>query len=151
MSNKNKLTKPFNKKSYTQTSKINIENIICIKDSFPTLSSRKIKEINNIIHKSNMVKPKIRMTTKGPLHKQVIILMNKSNRKVIMKQANFHINNINRHLKDANSKNFANFVCLENHEVIITTNQTVSAQNMSIIDNCVREIENINSKHIDIP
>ena len=68
-----------------------------------------------------------------------------------MKQANFHINNINKHLKYANSKNFANFVCLENNGVVITTNQTAFAQNISIINNCIREIENINSKYIDTP
>ena len=98
-----------------------------------------------------MIKPKIRITTKRPSYKQVVILMNKSNRKVIMKQANFHINNINKHLKYANSKNFANFVCLENNGVVITTNQTAFAQNISIINNCIREIENINSKYIDTP
>jgi len=52
---------------------------------------------------------------------------------------------------NTNSKNFANFVCLKNNKVVITTNQTAFAQNMSIINNCIREIENIDSKYIDIP
>ena len=65
--NKSKLTKLTYKKSYVQTSKINIEDIIYIKDLFPTLSPRKIKEISNIIHKSNIAKPKLKMTTKEPL------------------------------------------------------------------------------------
>ena len=62
--NKSKLTKLTYKKLYVQTSKINIEDIIYIKDFFPTLSPRKIKEISNIIHKSNIAKPKLKMTTK---------------------------------------------------------------------------------------
>lgn len=85
MLNRSKLTKPIFKRLYVQASKINIKDIIHIKNLFPTLSSRKIKEINNIVYKSNIVKPKIRMTTKGLLQKQVIILMNKSNAEFIIK------------------------------------------------------------------
>jgi len=67
-----------------------------------------------------MVKPKIRITTKELLCKQVIVPMNKSNGKVIMKQANFLIDNINKCLKDTKSKNFANFIYLEDNRVVIT-------------------------------
>jgi len=49
-----------------------------------------------------MVKPKINITTKGPLRKQIIILMSKSNAEVTLNQAKFLIININRHLKKAN-------------------------------------------------
>jgi len=61
-SNKNKSTNTINnKKSYTSALKINIEDII---DILPTLSLKKIVNINNIINKSNTVKPKINITTK---------------------------------------------------------------------------------------
>jgi len=36
-----------NKKSYAQASKLNVENIIYIKDAFPSLSLKKIMEVNN--------------------------------------------------------------------------------------------------------
>jgi len=39
-----------------------------------------------------------------------------------MKQANFYIVNINRQLKEANLRTFADFIYLENNGVIITTN-----------------------------
>ena len=39
-----------NKNSYAQTSKSNIENIICIKDAFLKLSTMKVIKINNIIN-----------------------------------------------------------------------------------------------------
>ena len=39
-----------------------------------------------------------------------------------MKQANFHIVNINKQLKEANLRTFADFIHLENNGVIITTN-----------------------------
>ena len=59
-----------------------------------------------------MVKPKIRMTTKELSYKQVIVSINNRSGEVIMKQANFYINNINRCLKDANLKTLAGFVHL---------------------------------------
>jgi len=92
----------------------------------------------------------MRITTKEPLQKQVIILMNKSNAEFTIKQANFYIVNINRQLKEANSKTFTNFICLENNGVIITTNQATSVQDMSIIYKYIRKTENINSEHINI-
>ena len=84
-SNKSKLTNTINnKKSYAQTSKINIEDIIHIKDTFLTLSSKKIVNINNIINKSNIVKPKINMTIKELLTKQIIIPISKNNTEIIL-------------------------------------------------------------------
>ena len=77
------LIKSTIKKFYAQASKINIKDIIYIKNMFLTLTPKKIVEVNNIINKSSMVKPKIKMTTKGPLKKQVIILMSESNSNII--------------------------------------------------------------------
>jgi len=127
-SNKSKLTNTINnKKLYTQALKINIEDVIHIKDIFPTLSPKKIVDINNIINKSNMVKLKINMTTKRPSRKQVIILMTKSNMEVILNQANFLIININRHHKKANSNTIVDFIHLKNDGVVITTSQATFA------------------------
>jgi len=118
-------TKLTIKKSYTQASEINIEDIIYIKDMFLTLTSKKIIEVNNIINKLSTVKPKIKMTTKGPLRKQVIIFMSKSSSNVIGSNASFHINTINRHLREANSNNIADFLYTDKVG-IITTSLTTS-------------------------
>ena len=118
-------TKLTIKKSYTQASEINIEDIIYIKDMFLTLTSKKIIEVNNIINKLSTVKPKIKMTTKGPLRKQVIIFMSKSSSNVIGSNASFHINTINRHLREANSNNIADFLYTDKVD-IITTSLTTS-------------------------
>ena len=75
LSKSNDLTATNNKKLYTQALKINIKDIVYIKNIFLTLSPKKIVEVNNIINKSSTVKPKIKMTTKGPSRKQVIIPM----------------------------------------------------------------------------
>jgi len=67
------------------------------------------------------------MTTKGPLRKQVIVLISKSNSNIIGSNASFYINTINRHLKEANSNNMADFLCADKASIIITTSLTVSA------------------------
>ena len=78
-----------NKKSYTQTSKSNVENIICIKDAFPKLPTKKVIEINDIVNnKTGQAKPKINMTIKGPSRKQIIISMSENNPEVISNFAN---------------------------------------------------------------
>jgi len=63
------LIKSTIKKFYAQALKINIKDIIYIKNMFLILTPKKIVEVNNIINKSSMVKPKIKMTTKRSLKK----------------------------------------------------------------------------------
>jgi len=136
---------------YTQALKINVEDVFHIKDAFSTLSSNKIVDINNIINKSNIVKPKINMTIKGFSRKQIIVLISKSNVEVILNQANFLIININRHLKEANLNTITDFIHLKNNRVVITTCQAAFVKDISIIKKYVKEINNINFKHINIP
>ena len=82
------LVKSTIKKSYTQASKINI------KDMFPTLTSKKITEVNNIINKLSIVKPKIKITTKEPLRKQVIIPISESNSNIIGSNACYDLKSL---------------------------------------------------------
>ena len=97
---KNKSIQPINnKKSYVQTSKINIENVIYIKNVFLNTSSKKIVEINNIINISSLVKPRIKMTMKELSRKQVIISMSKINTNIIGSNVSFYMNSINKCFK----------------------------------------------------
>jgi len=96
-----------NKKLHTQTSKINIEDVICIKDMFLNTSSKKIVEINNIINISSSVKPRIKITMKRLSKKQVIISISKRNANIIRSNTSFHINFINRYFKETNSNTLA--------------------------------------------
>ena len=147
--NKSKLTQPINnKKSYAQASKINIEDVICIKDIFLTISSKKIAEINNIINKSSLIKSKIKMTIKRPLRKQIIVSMSKRNANIIGSGASFHINSINRHFKETNSNTLANFIYMKKFSIIIITNQAISVQDMNSIKKVLKEVENINQNLI---
>jgi len=140
-----------NKELYAQASKISIEDVICIKDMFPTASPKKIVEINNIINKSISVKPKIKMTMKGPSRKQVIVLMSKTNAKIIGSNASFHIKFNNRCLKETNSNTLADFIYMEKVGIIVTTNQAVSVQDIGIIEKILKEAENIDQDLIDNP
>jgi len=129
-----------------------VKNIICIKDIFPKLSIKKVIKINNIINnKMGQAKPKINMTIKSPLRKQIIILMNKNNSKVIGNFANFHISNINKCLKKTKLNTIADFIWVEDNRTIITTNKALTTQDMSIIEIYLKEIENINLDYIDSP
>ena len=77
---------------------------------FLTLTSKKIVEVNIIIKKLHIVKSKIKMTTKKPLKKQIIVSMSKSNSNIIGSNVSFHINTINRYLKEANLNNITNII-----------------------------------------
>jgi len=112
--------------------KTSVENIIHIKEVFPTASPKKIVEINNIINKSDSVKQKVNMTTKGPSRKQVFISMSENNTKVIRSNISSYIKSINRSLQEASLNILADFIHLEKLGIIIT-NQVASAQDMSII------------------
>jgi len=142
------LTKSTIKKSYTQASKINVEDIVYIKDMFLTLTSKKIIKVNNIINKLSIVKSQIKMTTKEPSRKQVIVSMSKSNSIIIRSNVSFHINTINRYLKEANSNNMADFLHVDKISIIITTSITVSAQDIRTIEKAIKNSEKINKDFI---
>ena len=130
--------------------KTSVENIIYIKEVFPTASPKKIVEINNIINKSGSVKQKVNMTTKEPSRKQVFISMNENNTKVIRSNISSYIKSINRSLQETNLNILADFIHLEKLGIIIT-NQVASAQDMSIIEDILKNSENINEILIESP
>ena len=91
------------------------------------------------------------MTTKGPSRKQVIILMNLNNSNIIESNASFHINDINRHLKDANSNNLADFICIDRVGIIVTTRFTTSEQDMRTIEKAIKNSKKINKDSVESP
>ena len=70
---------------------------------------------------------------------------------ISVNHANTFIRNINNYLHEHNSNVITNFIRLENYEVIITTNQAASSQDMNIIDKCIKKSKNINSEHVNSP
>jgi len=86
-----------NDKSYAQVSKApaNKSEVLKISKAFFALNAEKIDQINNIVKGVARPKPKIQMTTKGPLRKQVIIPMSKENIDFFMKNLSLYVANIN--------------------------------------------------------
>ena len=116
------------KKSYAQASKanisLNVKDVLQIKKAFPTSSANetgRIIKVKNSSEKQN--KPRINMTTKGLLRKQVITPIAKSNAELIMNLANQFIVNINKSLKEIRSDVSANFIHIIKNGVIITTDK----------------------------
>jgi len=86
------------------------------------------------------------MTTKGS--SQIIILISTNNSEAIISQANIHILNINRLLKDVKSEVFADFIYFDNKGVIITTNKAVAFSDLNIVEIYVKELNNIDLNNV---
>ena len=126
-----------------------MENILKIKDIFSKLISGKIIKIYNITNNKKIKsKLKLNITTKSPSRKQVIMPISINNSNTIISQANIHISNINKLLKDVKSKVFANFICSDNREVIITTNNEVASLDLSMVNKYIKDLNNLGSNNI---
>ena len=96
-SNEKKAPKPtIINKSYAQASKANIlssiEDVIWVKEVFPTLSADEVGKILKAKNSSGGTKkPKINMTTRGQSRREVIIPMTKTNAELIINSAHIHI------------------------------------------------------------
>jgi len=77
---------------------------------FPNLQAHKIENIQKIIRDDSKPKPKINMTTKELLRKQVIIPMSNDNKISFIKDSSIHIINLNRNLKNIKSDIIVNFI-----------------------------------------
>jgi len=69
-----------------------------IKETFPALNAKKIDQINNIVYRQSKPKPRIKMTTKGPSRKHIIIPMSSDNAASFMKNYSLNVVNISREL-----------------------------------------------------
>ena len=150
-SKENNLTTTTTRKSYAQAFKINVEDIVHIKDSILTLSPKKIVKVSKILNKLSIVKPKIKMTTKESSRKQVIIPMNLNNSNIIESNISFYINDINRHLKNANSNNSADFIHIDKVGIIVTTRFIISEQDIRTIEKAIKNSKKINEDFIKGP
>jgi len=148
--NKN-LTSNFqlNKTSYIQVLQNNIKDIIKIKDTFPKLSADKIckvqRVINNLSYKN---KPRLNITIKDPLKKQVIISMKAKNSDRVMAKANTYISSIYRLLKEVKSEISIDFIQSDNKGLLITTNKVTTVSNLKIIEKYIKNLNNIDSDNV---
>jgi len=109
----------------------------------------KIKNIQKIISNKNKTRPRLNMTTKGLLRKQVIVSMNLENTINFIKDASTHVTNINRALKKIKSDIIADFIQLDNKRVVITTNKVSGTLNLQTIKRYVKNINSIKSNQVE--
>jgi len=156
-----KIENPTSKKSYAQASsnqasKATTSNIamntLKIKETFPDLSNKKIDTIQKVINEKNdKLKPRINMTTKGPLHKQVIIPMPNELGKKFTKDSASHIININHALKNIKSNICADFIISDSKDIIITTNNVASNSDLLEIEKYVKNSLEDNDNIVSSP
>ena len=125
--------------------------VLKIKETFPSLNAQKIDQVNNIVNGPTNPKPRIRMTTKGPSRKQVIIPMGGNNVISFMKNSSLHMANLNRTLRNSKSEVLVNYIQPENSGISVITNKVALQSNLSIIDNYVKSSNDINSLQVEEP
>ena len=137
-------------KSYAQASKssISTSEVLKIKETFPSLNAQKIDQVNNIVNGQNKPKLHIKMTTKGPSRKQVIIPMSGENVLSFMKNSSLHIANINRLLCNAKSDILVDYIWSDNSGTMVIMNKVAQQSDMAIIDQYVKSLNDINSLQV---
>ena len=140
-------------KSYAQATKTSnkMSDVLKIKDMFPSLNAQKVDQVNNIVNGQVKPKPHIKMTTKGPSRKQVIIPMSGENISSFMKSSSLHVANLNRLLRNAKSDVLTNYIHSDYIGITIVTNKVSQQSNMAIINNYIKSLDNINSLQVDEP
>ena len=122
------------------TSKNITRETLKIKETFPNLLNKKIKEMQKVINSlKDKAKPKINMTTKSPSRKQVIVPMNNDIIKEFIKNSSSHIANINHALKTIKSNTIANFICVDSKGIVITTNNISLGSDLQKIEKYVKK------------
>ena len=116
---------------------------------FPSLNAKKIDQINNIVNGQNKTKPCIKITTKGLLRKQIIIPMSGDNVSSFMKSSSVHVANINRLLCNAKTDVLVNYIRSDNMGITVITNKVAQQSDMSIIDQYIKNSNDINSLQVE--
>ena len=142
-------------KLYTQSAKniSNTEKVLKIKEAFSSLQVTNIDNIQKIIKRNNNPKPKlhINMTTKGPLHKQVIISISNGNKKNFMNESGIHVLNMNRVLKNIKSDVMVDFIHSDVARIIVVTNKVTTLLDLQSIKQYIKGANHINSNEINFP
>ena len=103
--------------------------------------------LNNIKKK----KPKLNITTKDFLRKQIIIPISFNNLEKIMAMSSKYIANINRALKYIKSDIMADFLWKDNKVLVITTNKVAAMLDLNTIKNYIKNIDIVNLNDIMSP
>ena len=88
------------------------------------------------------------MTTKKPLHKQIIVLIGSENIKMFITLSNNHVVNINQTLKNIKSNIIIDFICLNHRGLIFMSNKVAAPSDICIVSNYVKNTNNMNSEDV---
>jgi len=88
--------------------------------------------------------------TKGPLRKQIIVLISIENRNKFIESSNLHITNLNRILKSIKSEVIADFVYSDYTKIMIVTNKVITSLNLQTIEKYIKETYQINLEKVKI-
>ena len=80
---------------YMQALTKNVKDILKLKENFPYLLLKKIKDIYKMINNTDKPKPHINITTKGLLCKHIIISMSNENITKFIASSGEYVTNIN--------------------------------------------------------
>ena len=106
---------------------------------FPKLQNHKIDQVQKIINGGkSKSKPHINITTKSPSCKQIIVPMNKEAANMYIKNVSSHINNINHTLKFIKLNILADFICIDDKGIIISTNNVASPSDLQEIKKYIK-------------
>lgn len=75
---------------------------------------------------------------KEPSRKQIIVPINNNNRIKFVAKLSVHISNINRVLKNIKLDVKADFICLEQADIIIVTNKVTSSLDFQTVENYIK-------------
>jgi len=137
-------------KSYAQASKspTSTSDVLKIKETFPALNAKKIDQVNSIVNGKNQQKPQIQSTTKGPSRKHIIIPMSTDNISSFMKNLSLHVANINRELRNAKTEVLVDYIHSDSTGIIIITNKVGQQSDLSIIDNYIKNSNDVNTLQV---
>jgi len=88
----------------------NTSDVLKIKETFSALNAKKIDQVNDIVYGQSKPKPHIKMTTKGPSRKHIIIPMSSDNAASFMKNSLLNVANINRELRNAKTEVLVGYI-----------------------------------------
>ena len=124
---KDKKAVELGKPLYAQVSSKNISNILKIKKNFPKLLNKKIKEINKTIFgKADKPRLRINIMIKYLSRKQIIVLISTDNANKFMLTSSKHVVNLNCFFKSTKTDFIVNFICIDHHSLIITSNRVTT-------------------------
>jgi len=122
-----------------------------IKESFLSLSTKKIEEVQKIINKPKKEKPNFSMIIKGLSKRQVLVPMSLVNSSKFIVLSNKYMSNINRVLKKIKSDIMADFIWADSRELTITTNKVASSLDLNTIEKYIKSVDVIDSDNIMAP